>query len=106
MRMVNLRRLCICFAGVGASFSALAQTWDGGGNSGSWGAGANWVPNGVPGNAVVTFDAFVANNQTNINLGGARTIQGIIFNSAVNSQYFTFSNGTFTIGGSGIVNND
>ena len=104
--MVNVRLLCTCFAGFSAGISSFAQLWDGEAGTGAYGTGRNWLPNQVPGNATISFNGANANNQYTVNLGGTRTVAGIIFISATGANPFDFTNGTFLLGSSGIVNND
>lgn len=84
------------------------STWDGEAGTGDWGTGANWNPNGVPGDVLVIFNADSANGQYNINLGINRSVAGMRFLSAVNNQFFTFNNAgnRLEIGNLGITNLD
>jgi len=86
------------------SFATLVTLpiWDGGGANGDWDAAANWVGDVVPDSGTnVVFYQDIASG-TNINLNGARTVEGLRFNANA-AAGLHFTNGALTIHGGGVA---
>lgn len=100
-------RSALLLAGVvllGPSFSAFAQTWDGGGANGNWSTAANWNPNVAPNsgpNTVLIFDGTLRLASTQ-NITGAFQLHALTFASnagafVLGGNALDFRNGTATL---------
>lgn len=92
---------------VPADTANTANRWNGGAGDGDFNNIVNWSLGVISGGKPVVFDSGAASGQTVINLGGDRSLRGVLFASSTASTGFTFAGGnTLTVGISGIRNED
>ncbi len=82
-----------------------APVWTGQADNGSIGSGLNWSNGIAPDNIPVVFNADGANGQTALTLNANTSLRGMLFQTSVSPNGFTFGGpGVLTLGYSGIRN--
>jgi hypothetical protein len=82
---------------------AGSAAWSSNPTSGDWNTAANWMPNTVP-NAPTDVATFLASNTTDVSISAQTVVDSIIFNPGASAFTITSSRPTFTLSGTGVVN--
>jgi fibronectin-binding autotransporter adhesin len=104
-RPLSLALICVALFFSSAAVDAGSATWNLNPTSSDWNTAANWTPNTVP-NGPNDVATFAASNQTDVTISASTEVNELIFSPGASDFTINVTEGkTFTISGTGIMNN-